>query len=123
MKKIVRIISICAAICSLIAVLSSCGYPDFVGNKIKTRHEYLLDFSALNREEKQEIEFNEGDGIAVEISLTEGEVALSVYCGSERLYSDNGLSAEKFTLTVKKSGRYTVSVTGKKARGKVRLEY
>lgn len=125
MKNFLRLFSISLAIGSLIALLCSCGYPDFVGNKIKKQHEYLLEFSALNREEKQDIEFNAGDEIQVQISIDEGDVSLSIYIksGNEYIYRGNGLKNEKFSVTVQNSGRYVIAVKGEKAKGKVKLNY
>lgn len=125
MKRFLRLFSISLAICSLIALLCSCGYPDFVGNKIKKADEYLLEFSALNREEKQEINFNAGDEIQVEISIDEGEVSLSIYVkgSNDYIYRGNGLKNEKFSVTVQNAGRYVVSVKGEKAKGIIKLNY
>ncbi len=113
------------AICSLIALLCSCGYPDFVGNKIKKTDEYLLEFSALNREEKQEINFNAGDEIQVEISIDEGEVSLSIYIkgSNDYIYRGNGFKNEKFSVTVQNAGRYVVAVKGEKTKGKIKLKF
>ena len=108
---------IIAALLSLTFFLCACE-PAFVGNKMKTKNEYVLSFSALNRTEKEELYLEKGDGLEVRIELTEGEVSLLISSPEgEEYYKGNGLSNGKFTVTVERDGRCRIWVTGEKAKG------
>ena len=108
---------IIAALLSLTFFLCACE-PAFLGNKMKTKNEYVLSFSALNRTEKEELYLEKGDGLEVSIELTEGEVSLLISSPKgEEYYKGNGLSNGKFTVTVERDGRCRIWVTGDGAKG------
>lgn len=104
-------------------LLSGCK-ADFVGNKIKIKDRYLLEFSVLNTTEKETLSLQSGDNLSVKIELEEGEVAVSVVPvnGGEALYRGSGLQKEEFSLTAKESGKYSIEVTGKEAKGRLVFE-
>ena len=68
---------IIAALLSLTFFLCACE-PAFVSSKMKTKNEYVLSFSALNRTEKEELYLEKGESLKVRIELTEGEVSLLI---------------------------------------------
>ena len=108
---------IIAALLSLTFFLCACE-PAFVGNKMKTKNEYVLSFSALNRTEKEELYLEKGDGLEVSIELTEGEVSLLISSPEvEEYYKGNGLSNGKFTVVAERDGRCRIWVTGDDAKG------
>lgn len=102
--------------------LTACE-ADFVGNKIYNGSAgvYTLDFSALNRSEKQTVTVKEDESVFnVEITVDEGTLGIEVYTESgEKVYVGNDLQTASFSLDKLKKGRYDITVTGEKAKGKV----
>ncbi|HBK02389.1 MAG TPA: hypothetical protein DDY77_05105 [Clostridiales bacterium] len=102
--------------------LTACG-ADFVGNKIYNGvlGDYTLDFSALNRSEKQTVTVKEDESVFdVEITVDEGRLDIEIFSESgEKVYVGNDLQTASFSLDKLKKGRYDITVTGEKAKGKV----
>ncbi len=102
--------------------LTACE-ADFVGNKIYNGSAgvYTLDFSALNRSEKQTVTVKEDESVFdVEITAEEGKIDIEIYSESgEKVYVGSGLQTASFSLDKLKKGRYDITVTGEKAKGKV----
>lgn len=108
---------IIAALLSLTFFLCACE-PAFVGNKMKTKNEYVLSFSALNRTEKEELYLEKGDSLKVKIELTEGEVSLLISSTEgEEYYKGSELRNEEFTVVAGRDGRCRIWVTGDGAKG------
>ena len=117
MRKTILALVLC--LFAALLLMTSCK-PDFVGNKITLNGTYTLDFSALNRTEDGELNVKAGEGMRVTIALEEGSVDVEIRDGDyEPAYIGNGLSNEDFTVICQKDGRYTISVTGENAKGKV----
>ncbi len=82
---------------------------------------FSLRFNVLNAAESQTLAFREGDTLAVSWLIESGSVdVLIAMAGEEPLYQANGRGngdAAAFDLTIPKSGGYTITVTGKNAKG------
>ncbi len=82
---------------------------------------FSLRFNVLNTEEAQTLSLRAGENLTVSWLIESGSVDLLIaMAGEEPLYQANGRGkgdAAAFDLTVPKSGDYTITVTGKNAKG------
>ena len=87
---------------------------------------FYLRFSVMNTEEVQTLTLQEGDTLAVSWLIESGSVDVLIAMKDETpLYQANGRGngdEAAFDLTVPKSGDYTVTVTGKNAKGWLKFE-
>lgn len=122
-KKTVSVTSVLLLFLCTVFLLNGCK-ADFVGNKIKTKDRYLLDFSALNTTEKETLSLQSGEKFSVKVELETGEVSLLIVPkdGGETLYRGSGLQNEEFVLTAKESGKHSIEVTGSEAKGRLVFE-
>ena len=85
----------------------------------------FLRFNTMNTEDAQNLTLREGDTLSVSWLIESGGVDLVIVMeGEEPLYQANGRGngdAAAFDLTIPKSGEYTITVTGKNARGWLRF--
>lgn len=117
MRKTILALTLC--LIAALLLMTSCK-PDFVGNKTTVNGTYTLSFSALNKTEDGEISVKAGEEMHVTITLDEGSVDVEIRDRDyESAYVGSGLSDEDFTVICPKDGRYTISVTGEDAKGKV----
>ena len=77
-----------------------------------------MEYSILDKEESAEMKLTEGDQIRVQISHTAGNVDVIVgENGEDPIYKGTEQENADFILTVPKTGRYQISVTGHRAKG------
>lgn len=121
MKK--KLFIIPALFLALLFALCACK-ADFVGNKIKVGNRYTLFFSVLNTTEKETLNLKKGQVLKVSLLLEKGTVSMSIAQGkSEPIYRGTDLDeSASFSVSVPESGKYTVLVSGKDAKGKVKFE-
>lgn len=108
--------AILLAICLL---LTGCGQPDaFEGSKTSDEAGVRLEYSLLNKEESAELQLTEGEQIRVCLSHTFGSVDVIVGMNGEQpIYKGTEQENADFVLTIPKTGRYHISVTGHRAKG------
>lgn len=82
---------------------------------------FSLRFNVLNTAESQTLAFQEGDTLSVSWLIESGSVDILIsMAGEEPIYQANGRGkgdAAEFDLTIPKTGDYTITVTGKNAKG------
>lgn len=82
---------------------------------------FSLRFNVLNTADSQTLTFREGDSLRVSWLIESGSVDLVIAMeGETPLYQANGRGKgdeATFDLTIPKSGGYTITVTGKNAKG------
>ncbi len=87
---------------------------------------FYLRFSVLNTEDAQTMSFQEGDTLSVSWLIKSGSVDVLIgMAGEAPLYQANGRGngdEAAFELTVPKTGDYTVTITGRNAKGWLRFE-
>lgn len=117
MKKFLGIL------CFLIFVftLTACG-TDFDGSRTGNDSEFIMEYKVLNTTDSQKLIVAEGDTIHAQIIVESGSLSfivqkddaqVPVYEGKDVSFSD------EFDIGIEESGVYTVTVTGKKAKGYV----
>lgn len=109
-------------LCSLILVLSltACG-TDFDGSRTGNNNEFVMDYKVFNKTDSQDLIVEEGDTIHAEIIVEGGSLSFKIQKDDEvPVYESVDVSfSDEFDVDIEESGTYTVTVTGKKAKGSV----
>jgi len=97
--------------------------PIFNGSRVCGDGQYVLQFDILNREDTYTFDLQKDDMLDCAFSVTSGRVDVLITDGNgEKLYRGDDVRTAAFTLTATKAGSYTVSVTGKNAKGSIAVE-
>lgn len=106
-------------LCSLILILSltACG-TDFDGSRTGNNNEFVMDYKVFNKTDFQDLIVEEGDTIHAEINVEGGSLSFKIQKDDEvPVYEGVDVSfSDEFDVDIEKSGTYTVTVTGEKAK-------
>ena len=104
----------------LLPLLAAC-VSDFDGSRTGNDRELIMSYRMFNTTDSQELTVAAGDNIHVEITAERGQISLTIQRDGETpLYQAEEIaSSDAFDLQANKDGTYTVSVTGKKAKGAI----
>ena len=82
-----------------------------------------MKYTAFNTTDSQDLLVEAGDKINAKIVIDGGHLSIKIQKGQEEpVYeSENVFFSNDFDLDIEESGTYTVTVTGKKAKGSVRF--
>ena len=116
MKKMLSIL--CAIM--IIVSLTACS-SDFDGSRTGNDNEFSMEYKVLNKTDSQDLKLQDGDIINAKIIIDGGTLAIKIQKDDEEpIYESDGISASnEFEVEVEESGIYTITVTGKKAKGSV----
>ena len=116
MKKMLSIL--CAIM--IIVSLTACS-SDFDGSRTGNDNEFNMEYKVLNKTDSQDLKLQDGDKISAKIIIDGGTLAIKIQKDDEEpIYESDGISASnEFEVEVEESGIYTITVTGKKAKGSV----
>ena len=116
MKKMLSILCVIMIIVSLTACSS-----DFDGSRTGNDNEFSMEYKVLNKTDSQDLKLQDGDKINAKIIIDGGTLAIKIQKDDEEpIYESDGISASnEFEVEVEESGIYTITVTGKKAKGSV----
>ncbi len=113
-----------AAVCTLVfaMALTACG-TEFDGSRIGNDREFIMEYRVFNTTDRQELTVESGEIISADIVVNKGSLSIKVQKeGEEPIYESDGVFASNdFAVEIDESGTYMVEVTGKKAKGRVRL--
>lgn len=116
MKKI--IISILMLL--LTVFFTACGFSEFDGSRTGNENRLIMDYRTMNMTDSQELELAEGDRVHFEVVSLSGRVDIILQKnGKTSIYEGSDIPTSSFWIEVEDSGTYTVSVTGRNARGSV----
>ena len=118
MKKIMTIFSAML----LIIPLSACS-PDFNGSRTGNDNQLIMEYTAFNTTNSQDLVVEAGDTIHVEIVIEDGHLSYKIQKNDDEpiAESESIFFSEEFDVEVKESGTYTVTVTGEKAKGSIKF--
>lgn len=104
----------------LLLLLSGCGQEQY--EEQKADKSYTISFSRLDTAKSHSLSLDQGELLAVEIVCEGGDIKLQIKGddGAEA-YSGNRLATSSFTVGVPAEGSYTVTVTGERAKGRVKV--
>ncbi len=100
--------------------LNACGYY-FEGSRLGNDSGLVMEYKMLNKTDSQDLTVEAGDIIHAEIEVEGGQLTLKIQKGDELpVYESAGVkSSDIFDIEIKETGIYTVTVTGKRAKGSV----
>lgn len=99
---------------------TACTSTKFNGSRTGNKNQLIMDYKVLNTTDLQELELEKGDIVNFEVVSTEGSVDILLQKGNEEpIYKNTKIPTSAFQVEIEDSGMYTVSITGKKAKGSV----
>ena len=118
MKKAITIFSVIF----LITLLTACS-PDFNGSRTGNDNQLIMEYTAFNTTDSQDLVVEAGDTIHVGIVIEDGHLSYKIQKNDDEpiAESESIFFSEEFDVEVKESGTYTVTVTGEKAKGSVKI--
>ena len=111
-----------SALCAILVIvfLTACS-SDFDGSRTGNDNEFSMDYKVLNKTDSQDLSLQDGDKISAKIIVNGGTLAIKIQKDDEEpIYESDGISvSNEFEIEIDESGTYTITVTGKKAKGSV----
>ena len=117
-RKIIAIFSITF----LVTSLTACS-PDFNGSRTGNNNQLIMEYTAFNTTETQDLVVKAGDTIHTEIVIEDGQLSYKIQKNDDEpiAESEGIFFSEDFDVEVEESGTYTVTVTGDNTKGSVKF--
>lgn len=119
MKKL--IIAILGCILGIGTVIIYMNQNQYEGSRFSDSSSCAWTFEKMHGKESVELELNAGDEISVSFDIAKGNVNLWIGKENQGLYKGDKIDQGDFTLVVKETGTYTVSVEAKHAQGIIQV--
>ena len=116
MKKIITIFSFIF----IFASLTACS-PDFNGSRTGNDKQLIMEYTAFNTTDSQDLVVEAGDTIHTEIVIADGQLSYKIQKNDDEpiAESEGIFFSVEYDVDIEESGTYTVIVTGEKAKGSV----
>ena len=113
MKKIITIFSFIF----IFASLTACS-PDFNGSRTGNDKQLIMEYTAFNTTDSQDLVVEAGDTIHTEIVIADGQLSYKIQKNDDEpiAESEGIFFSVDFDVEVEESGTYTVTVTGEKTK-------
>ena len=107
-----------------IALLASCSdQGSFSGSRVKNPDAYLLDIEKMNGTDLHTLELREGDVLQIQFETEKGTLYMEIKApDGTSLYRGNGKETTDFTVNIRESGIYTISVEARRAKGTIHVQ-
>lgn len=90
----------------------------FNGSSYGDRQSFHLSFSVMNTTESHDLALNAGETLSAALINDGGTLDVTIQKGDDvPLFEGTDLTTQNFTVTAEETGTYTVSVTGRHAKG------
>lgn len=101
--------------------LTACGKKGaFKGNIVADNTYYDMTFYWLNTAYTYDMYLEQGDSIEVLLEKERGKVSVLIQSKDEEpVYQGDDMEPSSFAVNIKKTGNYTVKITGQEARGHI----
>ena len=102
-------------------LLSACAQgAAFNGNMTGNKDHFDMTFEILNTSYSHDLEMKEGEALDVTVDVESGDLSLLIQKDDDKpIYQGNRIESAKFQVGIETEGTYTLTVTGRKARGHV----
>ena len=118
MKKLLLFFSVIF----LVTSLTACS-PDFNGSRTGNDKQLIMEYTAFNTTDSQDLVLEAGDTIHTEIEIEDGKLSYIIQKNDDEpiAESEGIFFSVDFDVEVEESGTYTVTVTGEKTKGSVKF--
>lgn len=116
-KKYLWLILLVVVIAAAIPLATS-REATFNGSSYGDRQSFHLSFSVMNTTESHDLALNAGETLSAALINDGGTLDVTIQKGDDiPLFEGTDLTTQNFTVTAEETGTYTVSVTGRHAKG------
>ena len=107
----------------LSVLLTACDQKNFAGTRVANPDSYRLDIEQMSGTDTHTMELNAGDTLNIHFETEHGELHMEIKAPDGTIiYTGNGEKATDFTVNTSESGKYSVFVEAKGARGKISIQ-
>ena len=106
----------------LITSLTACSL-DFNGSRTGNDSQLIMEYTAFNTTDSQDLVVEAGDTIHTEIVIEDGQLSYKIQKNDDEpiAESEGIFFSTDFDVGIEESGTYTVTVTGEKTMGSVKF--
>lgn len=95
----------------------------FVGERRAEPDAYLLEIRQMTGTDRHPMSLQTGETLHIRFTCTSGSLRLDITApDGTAVYSGNGQTATRFTVTAADSGAYTLVVTARRAAGTIQIQ-
>ena len=95
----------------------------FTGSRVKNPDAYLLDIEKMNGTDLHKLELREGDILQIQFETEKGSLYMEIKApDGATIYRGNGKETTDFTVNIRESGVYTVTVEARRAKGTIHIQ-
>ena len=95
----------------------------FTGSRVKNPDAYLLDIEKMNGTNLHTLELREGDILQIQFETEKGSLYIEIKApDGTTIYRGNGKETTDFTVNIRESGVYTVTVEARRAKGTIHIQ-
>ena len=95
----------------------------FTGSRVKNPDAYLLDIEKMNGTDLHTLELREGDILQIQFETEKGALYMEIKApDGTTIYRGNGKETTDFTVNIRESGVYTVTVEARRAKGTIHIQ-
>ncbi len=95
----------------------------FTGSRVKNPDAYLLDIEKMNGTDLHTLALREGDILQIQFETEKGSLYMEIKApDGTTIYRGNGKETTDFTVNIRESGVYTVTVEARRAKGTIRIQ-
>ena len=95
----------------------------FTGSRVKNPDAYLLDIEKMNGTDLHKLELREGDILQIQFETEKGSLYMEIKApDGTTIYRGNGKETTDFTVNIRESGVYTVTVEARRAKGTIHIQ-
>ena len=95
----------------------------FTGSRVKNPDAYLLDIEKMNGTDLHTLELREDDILQIQFETEKGSLYMEIKApDGTTIYRGNGKETTDFTVNIRESGVYTVTVEARRAKGTIHIQ-
>ena len=105
------------------AFLFGYNQEGFTGSRVKNPDAYLLDIEKMNGTDLHTLALREGDILQIQFETEKGSLYIEIKApDGTTIYRGNGKETTDFTVNIRESGVYTVTVEARRAKGTIHIQ-
>ena len=95
----------------------------FTGSRVKNPGAYLLDIQRMNGTDLHALELRKSDILHIQFETEKGSLYMEIKApDGTTIYRGNGKETTDFTVNIRESGVYTVTVEARRAKGTIHIQ-